>query len=162
MDHCRREEGRVHAAHHTERHPGRDGHNQLPDLQSKRPTPASAEPDFLLAAHVPVSSCTAPRRHGRITHRPQDVPEGGTSRSEIDGRKTRGFRATSGECLTVQGEALRDSVSLRPLCGPPTHRVAVPPFANRAHCPASPTTQDGSQRQERPLLQDTRSWSSST
>ena len=31
------------------------------------------EPEFLLAAHVPMSSCTAPRRHGRITHQPEDV-----------------------------------------------------------------------------------------
>ena len=32
---------------------------------------------FLLAAHVPGDSYTAPRRHGRITHPPEDVPHGG-------------------------------------------------------------------------------------
>ena len=35
------------------------------------------EPEFLVTAHVPVNSCTAPRRHGRITHLPEEVPHGG-------------------------------------------------------------------------------------
>ena len=53
-----------------------------PTPLSKRPKPASAafscpEPEFLLAAHVPVNSCAAPRRHGRITHQPEDVWYGG-------------------------------------------------------------------------------------
>ena len=33
--------------------------------------------EFHLAACVPVNSCTAPRRHGRITHQPEDAPYGG-------------------------------------------------------------------------------------
>ena len=56
----------VHAAHHTERHLRRADHRQLSDLQSKRPTPASAAfschgPVFLLTAYVSVMSCTVPR-----------------------------------------------------------------------------------------------------
>ena len=68
-----------HADRHTDRHPGRVVHNQLSDLQSKRPRPASAafpcpEPEFLLAAHVAGNSCTTPRSHVRIIHLPEDVP----------------------------------------------------------------------------------------
>ena len=53
----------------------------MSDPQSKRPRLASAtcscpEPEFLLA-FVPVSSCTVPPRHGKITHQPEDVPYGG-------------------------------------------------------------------------------------
>ena len=59
-----------------------------------------SEPEFLLPANVPVNSCTAPTRHGRITHHLEDVPyEGfgpdqpccpplshGSSRFEVDDR----------------------------------------------------------------------------
>ena len=34
-------------------------------------------PEFLLAASVPEDSCTSPRRHGSITHQPQDAAYGG-------------------------------------------------------------------------------------
>ena len=77
------------------------------------------------AADVPVSSRRVPRRHGRITQQPEDVPHGGfgpdlpcypprshgSSRYEVDDRETRCFRAPRGwECLTVSGEALRGVV----------------------------------------------------
>ena len=61
------------------------------------------ETEFLLAASKPVNSCTVPRRHGRMTHQPQDVPYGGcgpdlpchsplshgSSRFEVDDQRTR-------------------------------------------------------------------------
>ena len=67
---------------------------------------------------MPGNSCTAPRRHGSITHQPEDAPYGGfgpdlpcypplshgSSKFEVDDRSTRGFRA----------------LPPRPLCGPPT------------------------------------------
>ena len=80
------------------------------------------------AADVPVSSRRVPRRHGRITQQPEDVPHGGfgpdlqcypprshgSSRYEVDDRETRCFRAPRGwECLTVSSEALRGVVLLR-------------------------------------------------
>ena len=34
--------------------------------------------EFHLAAHVPRSSCTSPRRHGRLTHQPEDALYGGS------------------------------------------------------------------------------------
>ena len=75
-------QGGDHAPHHTDRHPGRVDHWRLSDRQSKRPRPAPAafscpERELMLAAHVPVNSCTAPRRHGRVTHQPDEVPYGG-------------------------------------------------------------------------------------
>ena len=50
--------------------------------QCKRPRPASAavpypEPESLLAAYVPLNSCTAPKRRGRITHQTRERPFGG-------------------------------------------------------------------------------------
>ena len=33
--------------------------------------------EFLLAAYAPGDSCTFPRRHGQITHHPEDAPYGG-------------------------------------------------------------------------------------
>ena len=71
-------EGRGHAAHHTDRHQRRVDHRRWSDPQSKRPEPAPAafscpEPEFLLAAHAPRDSCTSSRRHGKITHHPEDV-----------------------------------------------------------------------------------------
>ena len=61
---------------------GRAGYKQLFDLQSRRPSPSAAsscpQPEFLLAASVPVSSCTVPRRHGRTTHQPESAPYGGS------------------------------------------------------------------------------------
>ena len=45
---------------------------------------------------------------------------------EVDDRRTRRFQAPHmWDCLTVQGDALRALVSLRPLSGPSTHRVAA-------------------------------------
>ena len=103
----------VHAAHHTESRPGRADHRQSSDPQSKRPKPASAGLQFLLTAYVPVSSCTVPRRHGRITHQ----PEGGRTEAlaqtcrAIIHRRTghRGLKSmteqlevpSSPQCLTV-------------------------------------------------------------
>ena len=96
---------------------------------------------------MPLNSCTVSRRHGRITQKLEDDPVRkvwpdlrcyppllhGSSRFEFDDRRTRGFRALHRwECLTVQSEALRDLALLRPLCGPPTHRVA----AVRRLCPS--------------------------
>ena len=77
-----RAEGRSHPARPTDHHPGRVEHRQLSDPKSKRPKPASAafsclEPEFHLAVHVVVNSCTAPRRRGRTTHQSEDVPYGG-------------------------------------------------------------------------------------
>ena len=45
-------------------------HKQVSDPQtkSKRPKPSTS---------MPVNSCTALRRHGRITHQPEDVLDGG-------------------------------------------------------------------------------------
>ena len=95
---------------------------------------------FFLAAQVPVNSNTVPRRHGRITHQPDDAPYGGrgpdlpsnpplshgSSKFEVDDRKTRRLRALhKWACLSVQSAALRDSVPPRPLCGPPTRSVAA-------------------------------------
>ena len=72
---------RGHAAHCTDRHPRWVDHRQLAFLQTKRFRACIAacsrtEPQFLLAAYVPMNSCTAPRRHGKITHQPEDVPYG--------------------------------------------------------------------------------------
>ena len=86
---------------HTDHHPGRVDHKRLSDPESRRPQTASAafscpEPEFLVAACVPVNSRTAPGRHGMITHLPEDVPEPchppvshGSSVSEVDARRTR-------------------------------------------------------------------------
>ena len=57
-------------------------HKLLADPQSKipglhRPPSRGAGPEFSLVAHVQVNSSTAPRRHGRIPHPPEDVPYGG-------------------------------------------------------------------------------------
>ena len=71
-----------HVAHRTERHPGRADHKESSDPKSKRLRPASAGElscpgsECPLAATAPVHSCTVPRRHGRITHRQEDVPWG--------------------------------------------------------------------------------------
>ena len=71
-----------HVAHRTERHPGRADHKESSDPKSKRLRPASAgelscpRSECPLAATAPVHSCTVPRRHGRITHRQEDVPWG--------------------------------------------------------------------------------------
>ena len=72
----------AHAARRTGRHPESVDQRQLSDPQSKSLGPTSAasscpQPEFLLAAQVPVNPCPAPRRHGRITHQPEDVPHGG-------------------------------------------------------------------------------------
>ena len=83
---------------------------ELTDPQSQE-TPGLHRPrclthsghEFLLAAYVPMNSCTSPRRHGRITHQPQDAPYGGfgpdlpcyppmshgSSRFEVHDRRTR-------------------------------------------------------------------------
>ena len=112
--------GRGHAAHHADRHPSRVDRKQLSDTQSKRPRLASAafscpEAEFLMAACVPMNSCTAPRRHERISHQPEDASCGrcgpdrpccpplphGSSRIEVDDQGTRGFRAPhKWECLS--------------------------------------------------------------
>ena len=79
------------------------------------PLPASpvappTDAEFLLATHVPANSCTSQKRHGRITHQPEDVPYGGldpdlscnpplshgSSRFDVDDRRTRGFQAPTG------------------------------------------------------------------
>ena len=68
---------------------------------------------------MPVYSCTVQRRHGRITHQPEDVPFGrelpcyppvshGSSRIEVGDRGTRRFRTPhEWECLTLPSEATR-------------------------------------------------------
>ena len=125
-----------------DRHPKRVDHRQLSSTQSKRPKPPSAaftcpEPYFFFgAAHVPVNSCTAPRRLGKITRQPEEVPYGRfgsdppcypplsheSSRTEADDRRTRGIRAPyKWKYLTVYGEPLRALVHQKPL-GRPTHR----------------------------------------
>ena len=99
-------------------HSGRVDHKQLSDPESKRPQTASAalscpEREFLVAACVPVKSRTAPRRHGMITHLPENVPEPyyppvshGSSVSEVDDRRTRGVpsspQAGAPHCLSVK------------------------------------------------------------
>ena len=129
---------RVVAVHRTERHPGRVDHKQLSHTQQE--TQACIGRllcpglEFPLAAHVPGNSCTAPRRHGRITHQPEDGPHGGfgpdmpcnpplshgSSSFEVHDRRTREFRALHRwKCLTISCEALRALVPLRPLWGPP-------------------------------------------
>ena len=63
---------------------------------------------------MPVNPCTAPTRHGRITHQP-----------EAYDRRTQRFRALhKWECLTVQGEELRDVVPY--LCGARPHTELLP------------------------------------
>ena len=61
-------QGRGHADHHTDRHPGRVDHKQLSDPSLHRP-PSHAW-------SLKSSWQTASRRHGRITHQPEDVPYG--------------------------------------------------------------------------------------
>ena len=58
-------------------------------VTSSRPTPRARDkacigrgvshsgPEFLLAPFVPEVSCTSPRRHGKITHTPEEAPKGG-------------------------------------------------------------------------------------
>ena len=86
-------------------------------------------PDNIYAS----DSCISPRRHGRITHQPQDVPFGGFGLDlpckpplSHGSEGTRWFRALhKWECSTVQGEALRDLVPQRRLCGPPMSRITL-------------------------------------
>ena len=104
---------------------------ECPTPRAHRPPCRALSLEFSLAACVPVNSRTAPRRRGRITHKPEDVPYRGfdpelpcypqlslgSSRCEVDDRRPQGCRAPHRwECLTIQGAALWD---LRPLCGPP-------------------------------------------
>ena len=49
--------------------PASEQETQLASAAFSRP-----EPQFLRSAHAPVKSCKGPRRHGRITHQPEDVP----------------------------------------------------------------------------------------
>ena len=98
---------------------------QLSNPQSKRNRPPWAafsrpEPEFLLAACVPVISSTVPKRHGRITHQPGDVPYGLRDRQGLHPNGHR--RHASLECLgiledvprgpPVVGLGLRELVSL--------------------------------------------------
>ena len=106
---------------------GRARYKQLSDPQSKRPRPASTVClmpglELLLVAHVPVSSCTVPRRHGRINHEPEDVSQGGFGQ-DLPHYPPMSHGSSRFE---VDEKALRKRVSLRPLCGPP--RVAAVVF----------------------------------
>ena len=81
--------------------------------------------EFLLAAYVVGDSWTSPRRHGRLTHQPEDVPYGwfggdlpcypplshGTSRFEVDDRRSWSSEPpTGGSVSQFLSEALRDLV----------------------------------------------------
>ena len=124
--------GRVHAA--STRACGFHAVVPHPERETKTASAACLVLD-LSSSHVPVSSCSVPRRRGRTTHQPEDVPYGGfgpatlhcrAGRVEVDDRRTEGSEPpTGGECLTVQCEALRDLVLPRPLWSPPPHRVAA-------------------------------------
>ena len=60
--------------HHTERHPRACG---VTGIQETRLGRSGPEPEFLLAAFVPVKSCTAPRRRGMTIYQQEDVLYGG-------------------------------------------------------------------------------------
>ena len=82
----------VHAARHTEHPLGVRITSSYPTPRTRDPGPhrPPSEPELLLAAFVPVNSCTAPGRHGRKTHRPEDVPRRhGKDNPPIRGRPTR-------------------------------------------------------------------------
>ena len=89
-----------------------------------RPCASCPGLELLLVAHVPVSSCTVPRRHGRTNHEPEDVPQGGFGQ-DLPHYPPMSHGSSRFE---VDEKALRKRVSLRPLCGPPTHRVAAVVF----------------------------------
>ena len=84
-----------------------------------------------------MNSCTSPRRHGRITHQPEDAGSGpdlscypplshGSSRFKVGDRRTRGFRAPcKWECLTVTSTNTAGFSSPTTSVGPPTRRVAA-------------------------------------
>ena len=83
--------------------------------------------------HQPVNSCTAPRRHGRTTHQPEDVPYGGygpdlpchpplshgSSVMEVDDRRTRKVPSSP-----QVGNASLFKVTHSDLCAVRRHRVA--------------------------------------
>ena len=66
--------------------------------------------EFLLATYVPVDSCTSSRRHGRITHQPEDA----------------GINQLSGELRLSSGKNVR-SCALAHMCTtfPDTDRLLV-------------------------------------
>ena len=122
----------------------RAGYKQLPNPFSQSQRPGLHRPRglhtqglrFLLAAiFVPRSPCAATRRHGRIPCQTEDL--GQTWRAVLHCRagprglqsKTEAFRAhNKWDCLSVK--ALRDAVSLRPVCGLCTHSHAAPDNAH--------------------------------
>ena len=89
-----------------------------------RPCASCPGLELLLVAHVPVSSCTVLRRHGRINHEPEDVPQGGfgqdlphyppmshgSSRFEVDDRSTAEKSFLCDLCVA------RPHTELPPLC----------------------------------------------
>ena len=130
--------------YHTDRHPARADPKQLSSPQSKRPRPTPAAfscsgPEFHLAANVPVNSCTVPRRHGSIHHPPEDILYGGIGPDlpcyppPSHGRGlTSMTEELGGSEPPIGGSASLLSLKhcglefpLRPLCGPPTCRVAA-------------------------------------
>ena len=124
----------------------------MSEPQSKRLAAAAfscPEPEFHLTAFVPVNSCTDLRSHGRTTHQPEDVPYGGfrpelryypplshgSSRCQVEDRRTQGRRRDPGSELPTDGSASLFEVKhcgtwfLYDLCGSPRYAVSFPFFA---------------------------------
>ena len=102
---------------------------QRPHVDGRPPEPPGSLPPCNTSANELVHSPETPWKDNPRTRR-RVWPRPAVLSSTVD----RGLKSTTEElvdselpteCLTVESEALRDLVPLRPLCGPPTHKVAA-------------------------------------
>ena len=97
--------GRVHAA--STRACGLQAVAPRARDQAHRPRATCSGLAFLLATNVPVSSCTVPRRHGRMTHQPGSLYVLPASTSSSDTAHQLRYGQCVKACLAMSPSVLR-------------------------------------------------------